>query len=198
MDIEHHQKPKGSGNMASASAETQIDPKKSALLIIDVQRALFSRPTPIFNAELLLSNINSLIEMWRRYHGLIIFIQHSNNNLLNEGTPGWELHPDLDKRSTDILVDKLHGNAFEKTNLKDILDSKDIKEIVVTGLVTHGCVRATCIGAHNLGYRVILIGDGHSSYSKDAETKIKEWNQKLAMEGVELISTQNLFIKISG
>jgi len=178
--------------MSSASVETRIDPKKSALLIIDVQRALFSRPTPIHNAEQLLSNINSLIEMWRRNKGLIIFLQHSNNKMLIKGTSGWELHSELDRKSSDITLDKLHGNAFENTNLKDILESKGIEKVVVTGLVTHGCVRATCIGAHHLGYRVSLVEDGHSNYSKDAEKKIGEWNQKLAVQGVELISTERL------
>ena len=75
------------------------------------------------------------------------------------------------------MIHKLHGNAFERTNLKDILEFKGIKGVVITGLVTQGCVRATCIGANSLGYRVILVEDGHSNYSKDADKIIEEWNQ---------------------
>jgi nicotinamidase-related amidase len=54
------------------------------------------------------------------------------------------------------------------------------------GLVTHGCVKATCLGALQLGYDVTLVKDGHSSYSKDASRLIEEWNQKLNAQGCEL------------
>jgi nicotinamidase-related amidase len=53
-------------------------------------------------------------------------------------------------------------------------------------LVTHGCVKSSCQGAHELGYRVVLVADGHSSYSKDAARLIEEWNQTLSQATVEL------------
>jgi nicotinamidase-related amidase len=55
--------------------------------------------------------------------------------------------------------------------------------VAITGLVTHGCVKASCIGADELGYRVILVKDGHSSFSKEAADLIEKWNRKLG-EGV--------------
>ena len=58
--------------------------------------------------------------------------------------------------------------------------------MVATGLVTHGCVKATCTGALDLGYRVILARDGHSNFSKNPAQVIEEWNDKLAALGVEL------------
>ncbi len=87
---------------------------------------------------------------------------------------------------TDKSIHKIHGNAFEDTILDQELSSRNIDSLVVMGLVTHGCVRATCIGAKNLGYRVILVKDGHSSYSKQAAQLIEEWNQKLNDVNVEL------------
>ena len=64
--------------------------------------------------------------------------------------------------------------------------SRNITILVVTGLVTHGCVRATCLGARQLGYKVVLVEDGHSNYSKQAARIIDEWNQKLSAENIEL------------
>jgi nicotinamidase-related amidase len=64
-----------------------------------------------------------------------------------------------------------------------------VTTLIVTGLVTHGCVRATCIGAQELGYNVILVQDGHSSFSKQATKLIEEWNQKLSAKQIELRST---------
>lgn len=42
------------------SADLRIDLTKTALLIIDVQRALFARPTPIYEADKLIKNISGL------------------------------------------------------------------------------------------------------------------------------------------
>ncbi|MEW6367725.1 MAG: isochorismatase family protein [Acidobacteriota bacterium] len=59
------------------------------------------------------------------------------------------------------------------------MDSRGIGSLVVTGLVTYACVRATCMGAKKLGYRVILARDGHSNYSKHAAQVIEDWIREL-------------------
>lgn len=163
-----------------------LDPERAALLVIDVQRALFSRRTPIYKADGLIRNVNSLVEMWQRSRGLVVYMQHSNKKMLVENSDDWQFHPDLCVNETDVVVHKVHGNAFEGTNLGKVLDSRGIEAIVITGLVTQGCVRATSIGGHELGYRVILVEDGHSNYSKEAPKIIEQWNLELCRKHVEL------------
>lgn len=181
--------------MNSNVSTVVLDPAKTALLVIDVQRALFSKSTPIYRADRLVQNLNTLIGTWKDAGGLVVFIQHSNNKSLVRGTPDWKLHPDLAWDETDIVIHKLRGNAFEKTELKDLLDSRGITDIAITGLVTHGCVRATCIGGSELGYRVVLVSDAHSNYSKDAARIIEEWNQKLGDKYADLVSTGEISLK---
>lgn len=91
-----------------------------------------------------------------------------------------------------MIVHKLHGNAFEETILRDELQKRQVSELVVTGLVTHGCVRATSLGAIEAGYRVVLVSDGHSNYSKGAPKLIEKWNQELSAKGAELVRTQDI------
>ena len=64
--------------------------------------------------------------------------------------------------------------------------------MVITGLVTHGCVKATCIGAKRQGYEVVLVKDGHSSFSKQAAKLRAEWNEKLSEGTVELGATEEI------
>jgi nicotinamidase-related amidase len=178
--------------MPGESPRLRLNPENTALLIIDVQMALFSRPTPIYKADDLLRNINSLVEMFQLSNALVVYIQHSNKKMLIKDSDGWQFHRDLNYKENDPIIHKIHGNAFKETNLKQVLESRGIEDIVITGLVTQGCVKATGIGAKELGYRVILVEDGHSNYSKEASKIIEEWNLKLGKEQVELFSANEI------
>ncbi len=153
---------------------------RAALLVIDVQKELFDKATPIYQADELIENINALVARAHKGGIPVIYVQHSSKNILIEGSDGWKLHPGLKPRREDLIVHKHHGDAFEDTCLSQELESRHITQLVITGLVTHGCVRATCLVAHKLGYRVVLVKDGHSSYHKYAARLIEEWNQKLS------------------
>ncbi len=161
-----------------------------ALLVIDVQQGLFRKT--LYKADDLLHNINTLIDRAHRGGVPVFFVQHSGAKTLVKGSQDWQLHPQLHLLATDNIVHKQHGNAFEDTVLDQALKSRGVGNVVVAGLVTHGCVRATCIGALELGYRVILVKDGHSSYSKQAARLIEEWNEKLGAMSVELKSTSEI------
>lgn len=94
--------------------------------------------------------------------------------------------PDPPPQTHDLLIDKTHGNAFEETTLPFELEALGVKHVVVTGLVSHGCVRATSLGALAHGLAVTLVADGHSSYAKDAASKITAVNAQLAGKGIAL------------
>jgi nicotinamidase-related amidase len=171
---------------------TPLRHENAALLIIDVQRGLFNRPTPIYNADQLLKNIQTLVDRSHENDIPVFYIQHQNNSMLVEGTEAWELHPQIHPETGDRLVHKRHGSAFQETDLGRELRARDVGKIFVTGLVTHGCVRATCLNALELGYKVVLVEDAHSNYSKDAERIIADWHKKLREKGVTLTATEEI------
>ena len=101
--------------------------KNSALLIIDVQNGLFSiENLSIFKEDSLISNINSLINKGRNAEILIIFIQHnsSKGKLLETDTENWEIHPKLQRKEDDIIIQKFHSDSFLETNLNEELKKK--------------------------------------------------------------------------
>jgi len=163
-----------------------------ALLVIDVQQGLFDKSTPIYNAGRLLENINALVDYAHRAGVPVFYVQHANESWLAPGSDGWQLHAGLRPLDTDCAIQKRHGSAFQGTGLGQELEARAIRRLIVTGLVTHGCVKATCLDAKKLGYGVILVKDGHSNFNKQAADVIAEWNQKLSEGGVELKSTQEL------
>ena len=156
----------------------------AALLVIDVQRGLFEKPTPLYRAQETLDNINLLVQRAHAAHVPVVYIQHSTDRNLVEGTDEWKLHPAMQPEPQDIMIHKHHGNAFEDTPLKEKLDALHVNRVVVTGLVSNGCVNATCRGAHALGYETILVTDAHSTYHENPAAVVEEYNAKLSGDGI--------------
>jgi nicotinamidase-related amidase len=164
-------------------------PTKTALLIIDVQSELFKKSTPIYRAKVLLENIQVLTERSHQAGIPVIYVQHSSNAFLIQGSEGWQIHAQLKPLEGDEILHKRHPSAFKETSLKELLDSKGTEKLVIAGLVTHGCVKATSLDALKHGYQVVLVSDAHSSYSKDAAKLITEWNEKIGKAGAVLQET---------
>ncbi len=165
-------------------------PSSTVLLVIDVQEGLFHKSSPIYKADELIFNIQSLIERAHRAAVPVIYIQHESDKVLPKGSDDWQLHHALHPQENELIIYKQHGSSFEQTCLDDELHRQGVTRLVICGLVTHGCVRAGCLDALKLGYRVTLASDAHSNYAKDAINHIEKWNNTLAEEGAEVIKTE--------
>jgi nicotinamidase/pyrazinamidase len=83
-----------------------------------------------------------------------------------QGTPGAEFHPALDTSRVDEVVSKGQDperdaySAFEGTGLADLLRSRGVERLVVVGLATDYCVRASVLDALNAGFGVTVLEDG--------------------------------------
>jgi nicotinamidase-related amidase len=165
---------------------------KTALLVIDVQQGLFEEPTPVYRADDVLRNINTLVDRAHAAGVPVFWIQHSTATDLVEESHDWQLHPALRPLATDHFIRKHHGNAFQDTPLKGELDSLKVGRVVVVGLVTDGCVQATSKGAHALGYDVTLVKDAHSTETPDGGHVIEHWNEKLSQGIARLVATADV------
>jgi nicotinamidase-related amidase len=167
----------------------------SALLVIDVQRGLFKQASPVYEAEALLENINSLVDRAHKKDVSVFYIQHANDSSLVKGTENWKLHPDMQPTDTDEVIQKRQGSAFVDTSLGEGLASRRVGKLAITGLVSQGCVRATCLDALQLGYTVELVEDAHSTYSKTAKRIIRKWNKKLGEQGATLVKAAEVLFE---
>lgn len=148
-------------------ADNRFFNRGTALVIIDVQEALFSIPGNIlYKEESFLNNLKLIIEKARVLKIPVIYIQHGikSTGLLEVGSEGWNIHHDILPLKQDIIVYKSTPDSFKNTKLKDELDSHNIGNLIITGLQTEYCVDTTCRKAWSLGYNVTLIKDAHSTY----------------------------------
>lgn len=145
------------------------------------------------NEDSLLENINYLIEKARERDIPVVFIRHTNEGQLVENTDGWQVNPHLKAVDGDIYFNKKHSGMFEEKHIVKGLEELRVDTLIIAGLVTHGCVKAACLGAKAAGYQVILAADAHSSFNKEASRLIEEWNEKLKEQGISVLPTRDVF-----
>lgn len=156
----------------------------TALLIIDVQRALCSGEYQCYDIHNIIEKINGLSSKARRTGVPVVLIQHEEKDgLLAHDAEGWQLAEGLETSLKDLRVRKTTPDSFYQTDLRKLLPSEDFERLVICGLQTDYCVNATVRQAHQLGYDVVLVADAHSTVDNgnmSAEDIITEHNKDLA------------------
>ncbi|MEH7403765.1 MULTISPECIES: cysteine hydrolase family protein [Bacillaceae] len=139
----------------------------TALLIVDIQAGSFRETEPLFKGDELLKNVQLLISKARLTQTPIVYMKYNDGpgKPLEQGTSGWEIHSSITPLVKDIIIEKDYPDSFHMTNLHQELAARKIKRIVITGIQSEVCVDATCRRAYSLGYEVILVKDGHSTYN---------------------------------
>lgn len=119
-----------------------------------------------------------------------------------QGTPGQAFHPDLDTshiarvfhKGTNPRIDSYSAffdNAHKQdTGLGSFLKGLGVEEVTVLGLATDYCVRATCLDALSLGFRVNVVPEGCRAVdleAGDGERTLRE----LEAAGARLVTEQH-------
>lgn len=163
-----------------------------ALIVIDIQNGASQR-NDLFNKTEFLEKVNSAITFFEKKDLPIFYIQHNNKNLVANTLP-WQIDERVRRREPATIVQKFHGDAFTETNLKEMLRSKGIDEILTCGLVSNGCVKFTCLGGLREGFKVSLLKNGHSTLGKDAEQKIARSEKELLAAGISIVDDCERFL----
>ncbi len=161
--------------------EIQIDPKKTALLVIDMQKGFVEEGAflEVSAARRMLPDLQPLISACREKSIPIIFTRMSHqyirstiypdlwpDHFKEDGTPilvpgarEFELIESLKVEKGDILLDKDRYSAFFGTPLDLILKEKAIDTVMITGLASNVCCESTAREGFFLNYRVIFVDD---------------------------------------
>ncbi len=138
---------------------------KRALIVIDVQNEYFDGALPISDppSDTSLANIGRAMDAASAAGVPVIVVQHtatdSDSPIFREGSPAWELRPEIEQRDRDHLVEKGLPGAFTGTELENILSSAGVDTVAITGYMTHMCVDTTARQAAHLGLAVEILND---------------------------------------
>ena len=132
-----------------------------ALVVVDMCRGFIDTSSPLgFECkELIQANI-ILVDRFREMNLPIIFTTTIYRdaseasvfrskipalNILKPGSEETSFLKELSPSSNELLVEKKFASAFFQTNLADELSKMNVDSIIVSGVTTSGCVRATAL-----------------------------------------------------
>jgi nicotinamidase-related amidase len=158
-----------------------LDPKTTALVLIDLQHAIVSRQLAPHAAKDVVSRSAKLAEAVRASGGTVVYVHVLITDILSlpadRANPrpagpippeASELVPEAGFREGDVLITKRQWGAFYGTNLEQQLRRRGIRTIILAGIATNMGVESTARAAHDQGYELVFAEDAMTSISEDA------------------------------
>jgi nicotinamidase-related amidase len=136
----------------------------TAFVIIDIQNDYFPNGTmTLVGSDAASLNARKILDRFRDKGLPIVHIQHiaasPNATFFLPQTRGAEIHENLRPNENEKIIIKHFPNSFRDTVLLEYLKSKEIKNLVICGMMTHMCVDATTRAAKDFGFNCVVIGD---------------------------------------
>jgi maleamate amidohydrolase len=78
-------------------------------------------------------------------------------HVLEEGNPLGDFPPQLSPAAGEAVVVKQYASAFFGSSLDATLRTRGVDTLLVVGLSTSGCVRASVVDAISLGFRPLVV-----------------------------------------
>lgn len=79
--------------------------------------------------------------------------------VFERGNPLGNWPDGLEPAADELVVSKQYASAFFGTSLAATLTANAIDTLIITGVTTSGCVRATCIDAISSGFIPVVVQD---------------------------------------
>ena len=161
-------------------AELQLDPTKTALVLIDLQNAIVGMNSVPHTAADVVENSKKLAEAFRVHGAPVVYVRVDLNdfmripvdqppNLGDKPLPAAasEIAASAGFQPGDILLTKRHWGAFAGTDLEQQLKSRGIDTVVLTGISTNAGVESTARQGTGLGFAFVLVEDACSSQNAE-------------------------------
>ncbi|WP_263353132.1 hydrolase [Acidicapsa acidisoli] len=161
-------------------AELQLDPKKTSLVLIDLQNAIVGMNPMPHTAAQVVENSKKLADALRAHGAPVVYVRVDLNDFMNlpvdqphnlgeKPLPAAasEITPSAGFQTGDILVTKRHWGAFAGTDLEQQLKSRGIDTVVLTGISTNVGVESTARQGTGLGFAIVLVEDACSAQSAE-------------------------------
>jgi nicotinamidase-related amidase len=183
----------------------------AALVVIDMQNDFCDPAARLFvaGAPAIVRNVGETMRCFRAAAAPVIVVvrRHRSAGLDVDLTrlgifsedpflvdsPGTDLVTGLEILESDVVVVKRRWSAFFATDLDIVLRRLGVRSIVLAGVQTPNCIRATANDATSLDYHCLVLSDGTAS----ATPAIQDANlADMAQMGVEIVKTAEVAARL--
>lgn len=172
----------------------EIDPARSVLVIVDMQRA-FAGEGEVFGnpyARAIIPQVNAVAAAMRAAGGQVIWTRQTVSDdpplamapwqydpadetvraamaALAAESPSHDLHPDMVTATDDLVIDKYRYSAFACPDaaLERALGAFQPDMLLIAGTLSNVCCESTARDAYMLGFKVIFIADATAAKSDE-------------------------------
>ena len=144
-----------------------------ALIVVDLSNGFSDPASPLGgNFDSQISQINGLLDTFRAKKLPVYFtsvVYHDETtasvfrrrlpdlNILQTSSQWVKINSKINKKSDELIIEKQWPSAFFKTQLAAHLEKNAVDSIVVVGLTTSGCVRATVVDGLQHNFPVFVV-----------------------------------------
>jgi nicotinamidase-related amidase len=160
----------------------RLEPKKTALVLIDLQNGVVAMPTAPYASREVVEKSRLLAGAFRANQALVIYVRVDIGNILqlqvdapyrdpNAPPPpavASEITPDAAFQTGDLLITKRHWGAFAGTELEQQLKQRGIETVVLGGIATNFGVESTARQGTGLGFAFVIVEDACTSVDAQA------------------------------
>lgn len=160
-----------------------IDPRSSALILIDLQKGIVQRQTAPRSSADVVTHAVKLADRFRQDGGLVVLVrvmfspddrdrlkqQVDSPQPVTQIPPDYgDIVPELGPRKGDLVITKHQWGAFYGTELDLQLRRRQVSTIVLGGISTNFGVESTARAAHERAYQIVFAEDAMAGLSADA------------------------------
>jgi nicotinamidase-related amidase len=156
-----------------------------ALIVIDVQESFRQRPSwaELSNPDLV-GQVNRLVDQARAENDLVVWVLHSEpgtGTVFDPATGHVRPLDGLRPEEGEPVLTKTSHNAFTTTNLQQILTTRGIRSLLISGIRTEQCCETTTRVGSDLGFDMTFVIDA------TATTPLPHWRTGVVLGTKELI-----------
>lgn len=162
-----------------------IDPKKTAMIVVDMQNDFVAEGVPMQSAQAfaMVPRLATALVFCRNKGIKVVYTAHvhrkdgsdmglyddlyppiANRSALVDETPGTEIYPDLAPAPGEHVVKKHRYSGFFATDLDLMLREWGIDTVIISGTTTENCCLSTARDAMFLNYRTVFLSDATGTF----------------------------------
>jgi len=168
----------------------KINPKTSALLVIDMQRDFLCEGAPLegYKCRDIVFNVKKLIEFSRENDIPVLWAIHVHSphggdmglmedmwpktgpkgGGLVKGKAGAEIYDGLPRPlDSEVVIEKHRYSAFFQTDLELHLRRLGVDTLIITGMHTNICCQTTARDGFMRDFKIVFVSDGVASFTPE-------------------------------